>query len=84
MLHSSFFCVPELIYDPLRSSFKSYYFTLALNCLRIDRIFLSKMNLIDDLGWIIHTSKTVEKQGEVEVNSEFKFFCRKKLWNTRY
>jgi hypothetical protein len=78
MLYPTFYFSPDSIEDPVKLSYKNYYFALSLNNWRIDRIFFSYISLYDDLGWIMKDIKLKEKHGVVDIKSDFYFFDDKK------
>ncbi len=55
------FFAPSKIMDPLSHNYHNYYNVLSLNLQQIDRLYMKKAYLMDDLGFILKDTKMIEQ-----------------------
>lgn len=73
IMYPQFFFVPDDILNPLRISFKNYFFKMSLTTTRIDRLYFSQIKLYDDLGWLVPDVTYSYLNGGVNLATEIVF-----------
>jgi len=58
VMYPEYYFASEDLENPLRISFKNYYYYFNLKTFKIDRFFFNKVVLEDDQGWIFDGTKT--------------------------
>ncbi len=71
--YPQFYFAPENIEEDLQVNLKSYNYLMSMNSRKIDRLFVSTIQLFDDLGWILDNVKFSQSLGFAEVQSEVSF-----------
>jgi hypothetical protein len=74
ILYPEYYFVPEDLDNPLRISYKTYYYLLSLNIQKIDRLFFKEVFLYDDQGWIVTEHEESKILGAADLKSDFNYF----------
>ncbi len=58
IMYPNFYFASDDLRDPLRITYKNYYYYFNLKSFKIDRLFFNKVTLNDDRGWILEDTKS--------------------------
>jgi len=58
IMYPQFYFAADDLEDPLRITYKNYYYYFNLKTFKIDRLFFNKVTLNDDRGWILEDTKS--------------------------
>ncbi len=58
IMYPQYFFAADDVKDPLRITYKNYYYYFNLKTFKIDRLFFNKVTLNDDRGWILEDTKS--------------------------
>ena len=71
ILYPTYYFLPEDIQNPVRLTYKSYYFQMNFANWRSTYFYFSELSLIDDQGWIMKDEKNTKIQASVSSRDEF-------------
>jgi hypothetical protein len=71
LLYPEFYFNPEELDNPLKINFKSILFAMDPGLYKLERLLFTKIQLIDDFGWIVQDEKNYEKYGVVEKKTDY-------------
>jgi hypothetical protein len=74
ILFPEYYFVPEDLDNPLRISYKNYFYALSLNIQKTDRLFFKEVFLYDDQGWIVTDPQESIMYGAADLKSDFNYF----------
>jgi len=70
IMYPQFFFAAEDLKNPLRITYRNFYYYLNLKTTKIDRMFFNKVNLKDDQGWIFDDTKLTSTLSFTRMQSE--------------
>jgi hypothetical protein len=74
LLYPEVSVVPDNIDSPLITNYNSHFFNFSPKIFRFDRFYFNKVQISDDLGWIIENPRDRYLFSMSNINSDFTFF----------
>jgi hypothetical protein len=72
-LYPEYYFVADDLNNPLRISYKNYFYGLSSSMIKKDRLFFKRVELYDDQGWIFNSETQTNQYGAYERDSEISF-----------
>jgi hypothetical protein len=74
VLYPETYFVPEESGNSTKINLKNYNFPIDPKLVRLDRISFTKLQILDDIGWILEDVRTYERYGVVERRTDYLIF----------
>ena len=73
VMYPQFYFVPEDLLNPLRITYKNYYYYFSLETFKIDRFFFNKITLLDDKNWIFEdiSEKSIVTYNRISMDQNY-------------